>query len=56
MPKKIFALVPSEREKECDHRQAAYSGRIPCTGPIICAMCGARLPADFFGRQEKEGS
>jgi len=45
MPKKIFALIPSEREKECDHPLGfAYTGKIPCTGPRVCRLCGTRAP------------
>lgn len=39
--KKFYALVPSEREKECDHKMCAYTGAVPCTGPYKCLMCGA---------------
>jgi hypothetical protein len=44
-PKKVFALAPSEREKECEHEHAPYSGVIPCTGPRVCTMCGTRVTA-----------
>ena len=41
MPKKIYALVPSEREKACDHPFGfAYTGEVPCTGPRKCVLCG----------------
>lgn len=40
---KKYALDPKEREKECSHELGfAYSGRIPCTRPHICYMCGTR--------------
>jgi len=39
---KRFALVPSERLKECRHEHMRYRGAIPCTGPRVCSMCGAR--------------
>ena len=39
---KRFALVPSERLKECEHEHMRYRGAIPCTGPRVCSMCGAR--------------
>jgi len=41
MPKKIYALNPKEREKECDHPLGfSYSGKIPNTGRQVCFMCG----------------
>ena len=44
MPKKINALVPSEREKECDHKGfGAWSRKMPCTGKYRCVMCGTEL-------------
>jgi len=43
MAKKIHALFPEEREKECNHPSGfAYSGKIPCTGPRVCHLCGTR--------------
>lgn len=33
-------LIPEEREKLCQHRHMPYSGRMPCTGPRRCSMCG----------------
>ena len=39
--KQIYALVPSEREKECKHTSGfPYRGRMPCTGVQRCYMCG----------------
>jgi hypothetical protein len=38
--KQRFHLIPSEREKKCLHLHMPYSGRIPCTGPRRCTMCG----------------
>ena len=44
MPKKIHALIPTEREKECDHAMGfPYTGTIPCTGPRTCPLCGSRM-------------
>ena len=41
LAKKVYALVPAEREKECDHPAGfAYTGRVPCTGPRVCYLCG----------------
>ena len=37
---KRYALIPSERNKPCTHEHAPYSGRMPCTGPRVCSMCG----------------
>lgn len=42
MRNKIHALIPSERAKFCDHQGASYGGGIPCTGPIVCHMCGGK--------------
>lgn len=39
--KKTLALVPSVREQDCPHAHVPYRGRVPCTGPRICSMCGA---------------
>ena len=47
--KKQFALVPDERAKECTEHQFRYTGRIPCTGQIVCSMCGA-VGANVGGR------
>ncbi len=60
--RKVLALVPSERERWCDHALAAYGGSVPGTGPIVCRMCGSRLPrfpdaqdvADFNALTHKE--
>ena len=38
--KKQFALLTSEREKECPHDHMAWTGSIPCTGRWACTMCG----------------
>jgi hypothetical protein len=38
--KKRFALLPEEREKDCDHSHMPYRGSVPCTGPRACTMCG----------------
>lgn len=39
--KKRFALMPSEREKECHHELGfRWSGAIPCTGIQRCLLCG----------------
>lgn len=41
MAKKIYALFPEERLKECDHPGGfAWSGKIPCTGRQLCHLCG----------------
>jgi hypothetical protein len=43
MALKKNALDPAERKKICTHELGfRYSGRIPCTGPKVCWMCGAR--------------
>ncbi len=39
---KKYAANPAERTKVCDHPLGfPYKGRIPCTGPRVCPMCGA---------------
>ena len=38
--KKIYALIPSEREKPCIHSWR-WNGKMPCTGRQECYMCGA---------------
>jgi hypothetical protein len=41
-----LALVPAERNRECDHfGHVRYSGIIPGTGPLRCTMCGERVEA-----------
>jgi len=37
---KRFALIPEEREKECNHAFLHFRGSMPCTGPKVCSMCG----------------
>jgi hypothetical protein len=42
MPKKIYAVNPEEREKECDHPLGfSYIGKIPNTNRQICFLCGS---------------
>lgn len=42
--KKIYALFPSEREKDCTHQgTVSWTGRIPCTGRLRCWMCGTEM-------------
>lgn len=38
--KKIYALISSEREKECTEHFFYYAGRMPCTGKYRCMLCG----------------
>ncbi len=39
--KKIYALDAKVREEECDHSCGfTYRGKMPCTGPRVCHMCG----------------
>jgi hypothetical protein len=40
--KKVLALDPRVREEVCDHAHVRWSGRMPCTGVLICTMCGGR--------------
>ena len=60
--KKVYALFPAERERECDHPMGfPYTGRIPCTGPRVCSLCGTRIkdaeqePEGFDRKQETRG-
>ena len=39
---KIWALIPEIRKQVCYHEHRRYLGRIPCTGPLACYMCGHR--------------
>lgn len=42
MFRKRFHLIPEHRNEPCDHFLAfRYQGRVPCTGPRVCDMCGA---------------
>ena len=43
--KKQFALLASEREKECTHEHMAWTGSIPNTGKWACKMCGGQYLA-----------
>ena len=43
MAKKIFALVPSEREQECTDHLPRWTGRIPLTGRFVCYLCGTDI-------------
>jgi len=53
--KKIFALVPSEREKDCTHPLGfPYTGHIPCTGPRRCPLCGEGDPMPEWGVWRKD--
>lgn len=39
MAKRIFAMF--DRDEECEHGLGfPYTGRIPCTGPRKCPLCG----------------
>lgn len=56
MALKRFALVPSEREKVCDHPSGfAYTGTIPCTGPLKCGLCGSVLACPSCGSGRVSG-
>jgi hypothetical protein len=38
---KRYALIPEVRLQVCDHPSGfAYSGKVPCTGPRLCYLCG----------------
>ena len=39
MPKKVNALLRSERDNECVNHHFAYNGKMPCTGLLKCTMC-----------------
>ena len=41
--KKVLALDPKVREQDCDHPHVYFTGAIPCTGPLRCSLCGARV-------------
>jgi len=40
MAKKIYALIPSERKKDCFPHHFRWTGKTPCTGDYRCYMCG----------------
>ncbi len=47
--KKINALNPAEREKECTHEAGfRWTGKMPCTGTLRCFMCGTEQPMQVF--------
>jgi len=52
--KKIYALIPAEREKECYNHSFTYTGKMPCTGNEQCMYCGLRrrqyVPDNFRWR------
>lgn len=55
MAKKIFAADPAVRGQDCDHPSGfPYQGRIPCTGPRVCPLCGTRqeevAASDYLNR------
>ena len=39
--KKIYALIPAEREQECIEHRMRFIGRVPNSGPIQCYLCGS---------------
>jgi len=40
LPKKKYALLPSERHKICSHPAGfAWDGKMPCTGVRRCHLC-----------------
>ncbi len=46
--KKICALYPAERKKECNHDgHLAWTGRMPMTGTLRCGMCGVEVISGF---------
>ena len=38
--RKRWALFPEVRQKVCTHDHTPYRGSMPCTGLLICTMCG----------------
>lgn len=37
---KRLALYPEARSEVCHHMHFAWSGNVPCTGRLLCVMCG----------------
>ena len=54
MAKKRWALIPSEREKECTKHLAAWTGEIPLTGQFVCRLCGTLCEPPAFPRLTKD--
>jgi hypothetical protein len=43
-PLRRFALF--DADQPCTDHQAAYTGAIPCTGPLRCYLCGTEWDPD----------
>lgn len=41
-----FARTAEQRKQWCKHEHTPYRGKIPCTGPLICTMCGLLFDPD----------
>ena len=55
-PKKIYALIHSEREKECTKHLPRWNGTIPCTGRFVCMLCGTEIDDhEFFHGWKQKG-
>ena len=52
--KRVNALF--DRDKDCDHPSGfAYRGKVPCTGPRVCHLCGSvDLPSGHRTLLEQE--
>jgi hypothetical protein len=51
--KKRRALFPDVREEVCRHQHFFWTGSMPCTGRLICSMCG--YTSEEINAIEKEG-
>lgn len=40
------AIYKPYRTKLCKHEHTPYRGEMPCTGPLICTMCGALFDSE----------
>lgn len=48
---RIHAVFDSDQP--CLEHQVAYSGSVPCTGALVCYLCGGRWDEDgkYLGRR-----
>jgi hypothetical protein len=42
----VNALLPAHRNEPCVTHAVHFKGRMPCTGPLVCSMCGTEWNPD----------